>query len=232
MSETMSQNTGVGWTANALQGGSQHEALYDSRPLYQAAGARRAPAHDPQNTPSDVYIMTRADAQHAIGVVCAGLAKSFFGDLAAQALGTALADWVWQHRTTPPVEREVTAFITGQQSSLAEQVNTQALTGLLDRGGPANLLRRRQQVARFQRRVLHPGARRQYDVLPARSAAPLCLLDRPERAAGRVHRQLAGTWRHSCARPRREHGHSEWPAATARSVPRRRSRWKPACRCW
>src|SRR6476659_649931 len=128
MSDTVSQNTGVGWISNAQLGGPQHEALYASRPLYQAAGARRAPALDAQQTPSDVYVATRGDAQYAIGIVCAGVADSFFGDLAAQALGTALYDWVWQHRATPPVEREVTAFITNQQGALAERVNTQALS--------------------------------------------------------------------------------------------------------
>lgn len=146
MSDTLSQNTGVGWTANALLGGPQHEALYGSRPLYQAAGARRAPAADAPNTPSDVFIATHGDAQHAIGVVCAGVADSFFGDIAAQVLGAALYDWVWQHRANPPVEREVAGWLQSQHAALAERVNSQGLSGLMNRGGPANLLQRRDQV--------------------------------------------------------------------------------------
>src|SRR5215204_1262796 len=133
MSDTLSQNTGVGWTANATLGGPQHEALYGSRPLYQAAGARRAPAADAQNTPNDVFVATRGDAQHAIGVVCAGVVDSFFGDIAAHALGTALYDWVWQHRADPPVEREVAAWLQSQHAALAERVNSQGLSGLMNR---------------------------------------------------------------------------------------------------
>jgi hypothetical protein len=146
MSDTVSPNGGAGWTANAALGGPQHEALYGSRPIYQAAGARRAPAHDAQNTPSDVYVSTHADAQYAIGILCAGLPESFFGGLAAQELGAALHEWIWQHRANPPVEREATAFINSLQAGIADRINTQALSGLLNRGGPADLLRRREQL--------------------------------------------------------------------------------------
>ena len=96
--------------------------------------------------PNDVFVATRGDAQHAIGVGCAGVADSFFGDIAAHALGPALYDWVWQHRADPPVEREVAAWLQSQHAALAERVNSQGLSGLMNRGGPANLLQRRDQV--------------------------------------------------------------------------------------
>ena len=72
MSDTVGVTTGTGWSANPNQGGAQHQAIYQSRPIYQAAGARRAPALDAANTPSDVYVATHGDAQYAVGVVALG----------------------------------------------------------------------------------------------------------------------------------------------------------------
>jgi hypothetical protein len=146
MSDTVGVTTGTGWTANPDQGGAQQQAIYQSRPIYQAAGARRAPAHDADNTPSDLFVSTYGDAQYAVGVVARGRPDSFFGGLAAQELGQFVQDWLWGHRATPPTERELSAEIAGQQAGVTERVNSQALSDLMSRGGSADLLRRRDQV--------------------------------------------------------------------------------------
>jgi hypothetical protein len=146
MSDTVGVTTGTGWTANPNQGGAQHHAIYQSRPIYQAAGARRAPAYDAENTASDLYVATYGDAQAAVGVVALGRPDSFFGGLAAQELGRMVQDWLWNHRATPPTERELSVYLAGQQATVTEQVNTQALSDLMSRGGSADLLRRRDQV--------------------------------------------------------------------------------------
>jgi hypothetical protein len=146
MSDTVGETTGTGWSANPDQGGAQQHAIYQSRPIYQAAGARRAPAHDAENTPSDLYVTTYGDAQYAVGVVARGRPDSFFGGLAAQELGQFVQDWLWGHRATPPTERELSAQLAAQQTLVTERVNTQALSDLMSRGGSADLLRRRDQV--------------------------------------------------------------------------------------
>ncbi len=146
MSDTVGATTGTGWAANPNQGGAQHQAIYQSRPIYQAAGARRAPAHDAANTPSDVYVATHSDGQYAVGVVVLGRPESFFGGLAAQELGQTLRDWIWSHRANPPTEREFSFHLSSQQALIADKVHTQALSDLMSRGGSVDLLRRRDQV--------------------------------------------------------------------------------------
>ncbi len=146
MSDTVGASTGTGWTANPNQAGAQHQAIYQSRPIYQAAGARRAPALDAANTPSDVYIASYSDGQYAVGVVARGRPDSFFGGLAAQELGQVLRDWLWSRRANPPTEREFSAQLSSQQAPIADQVQQQALSDLMSRGGSADLLRRRDQV--------------------------------------------------------------------------------------
>ena len=73
MSDMLGTTPGTGWAADPAQSGAQHQAIFNSRPIYQAAGARRAPALDAQNTPSDLYTATYGDAQQAIGIICAGV---------------------------------------------------------------------------------------------------------------------------------------------------------------
>jgi hypothetical protein len=146
MSDTVGVTTGTGWSANPNQGGAQHQAIYQSRPIYQAAGARRAPALDAANTPSDAYVATHGDAQHAVGVVALGRPESFFGGLAAQELGQTVHDWLWGHRANPPTERELSFLLDSQQAIITDRVNTQALSDLMSRGGSVDLLRRRDQV--------------------------------------------------------------------------------------
>jgi hypothetical protein len=146
MSDTVGVTTGTGWSANPNQGGAQHQAIYQSRPIYQAAGARRAPAHDAENTPSDVYVATHGDAQYAVGVVALGRPDSFFGGRAAQELGQTVRDWLWGRRGNPPTERELSFLLDSQQAIITDRVNTQALSDLMSRGGSADLLRRRDQV--------------------------------------------------------------------------------------
>jgi hypothetical protein len=146
MSDTVGVTTGTGWTANPNQGGPQHQAIYQSRPIYQAAGARRAPANEAENTSSEVYVTTHGDAQYAVGVVAVGRTDSFFGGLAAQELGQTVRDWLWSHRANPPTERELSFQLNSQQAIITDRVNTQALSDLMSRGGSVDLLRRRDQM--------------------------------------------------------------------------------------
>jgi hypothetical protein len=142
----MSPEEGIGWTADAMLSGPQHKGLYISRPVYQAAGAWRGATAAAQNIPSDVFVATHGDAQHAIGIICVGVADSFYGDIAARTLGAELYNWIWQHRANPPVERDVVIWLQSQHVTLAERGNYQGLSNLLNRGGPADLLRRRDQL--------------------------------------------------------------------------------------
>lgn len=72
-------------------------------------GYRRCHDFDESDAPGQDFSAFRAGADHIVGVVVDGVSQSFFGNLAAQEVGTRLLQALWQRRKDPPEAEELAA---------------------------------------------------------------------------------------------------------------------------
>ncbi len=65
-------------------------------------GYRRYIDCDQKDAPGQDYAVIRGDRQHLIGVIADGVGQSFYGNLAAEKVGTWLLEYLWKERTNLP----------------------------------------------------------------------------------------------------------------------------------
>jgi len=87
-----------------------------------ALGFRRCKDFDPSDAPGQDFAIVKTDGRHVAGVVTDGVSESFFGEIAAQGLGEALARKMWEERAAPPQAEQLVAFIGELEGTLNETV--------------------------------------------------------------------------------------------------------------
>lgn len=100
--------------------------------IHLAAGYRRWLAFDPDDLPGQDFCAFQFDDRYTVGVVADGVSQSFFGNIAARVVGSALIASLWERRSAPPDEDEVRDQLEARQSTLADAVRDHKLSEALD----------------------------------------------------------------------------------------------------
>ncbi len=97
---------------------------------YRVAYARSADSQAHNDKGQD-YLTLRADDERLAFALCDGVSQSFMGDLAAQLVGEALVDWLWQalpdNAEASAIQAPLAEFLNQQAPIAAETVRTFAL---------------------------------------------------------------------------------------------------------
>ncbi|MDP9120232.1 MAG: protein phosphatase 2C domain-containing protein [Acidobacteriota bacterium] len=86
------------------------------------AGYRRWLEFDEPGGTGQDYSAVRAGLGFAVGVVADGVSQSFYGDLAARAVGEFLFDHLWEERESPPGKEKLEEELERLCKAVAEQV--------------------------------------------------------------------------------------------------------------
>jgi hypothetical protein len=90
---------------------------------YRYAYARSADSRA-HNDPGQDYLILREDGRRLAFVLCDGVSQSFYGDLAAQLLGDALVEWLWNRNPPNPeaFREELADFLDALVETAAARV--------------------------------------------------------------------------------------------------------------
>lgn len=101
-------------------GASRREAM--QRSAHVSAGYRRWCSFDDGEQPGQDFCAFRFDDRYTVGVVTDGVSQSYFGNIAARAVGEALLAVLWQRREDPPAHRDLPGLLSPQQPMIAEKL--------------------------------------------------------------------------------------------------------------
>ena len=85
-------------------------------------GYRRSRDFDKTDSPGQDFAVARCNLAHFVGLVADGVSQSYFGDLAAQHLGTHLLELLWNTRQQPLTAPDLEHELKLMQESLAQVV--------------------------------------------------------------------------------------------------------------
>ena len=70
-------------------------------------GYRRCRDFDVENKPGQDFVAVKGDVNYIVGVVADGVSQSFYGNIAAKAVGEWLIEMLWENRQQPLVDTVV-----------------------------------------------------------------------------------------------------------------------------
>jgi Protein phosphatase 2C len=95
--------------------------------IFVACGYRRCLDFDGKNAPGQDFAAVCTGQGFVVGVVADGVSQSFYGDLAADAVGKTLLKLLWQERDNPPDEAGVEQCLSGIVERVQRAVLEKAL---------------------------------------------------------------------------------------------------------
>src|SRR5436305_3160502 len=90
-------------------------------------GYRRWLEFDPSGSYGQDFFAIRADECYVVGVVADGVSQSFFGDLAAKAVGTYVIDILWRCRREPLAKEQIEVELHGLEGRVNELVQSREI---------------------------------------------------------------------------------------------------------
>lgn len=112
-----------------------HEATFEKHELRPAGGGRvmvycgyrRCRDFDATNSKGQDYYSVRAGDGYVVGVVADGVSQSFFGDLAAKAVGQFLVDFLWRSRGEAISAEKLESELRGLERDVNAEVRAKEL---------------------------------------------------------------------------------------------------------
>jgi hypothetical protein len=100
-------------------------------------GYRRYFDCDATDTAGQDYAVARGDQQYLVGVLADGVGQSFYGDLAAERVGTRLLRQLWEQRTSPPDNVQLESDLRQAEHEFSEVIAKVSLDHLPEWQRPA-----------------------------------------------------------------------------------------------